>query len=76
MMKECSLREVPCLEYLLGLKLSLDLKWNLYIESNDKDTGKIVSFLYCSSKYPTPAAILYFHKNRDVSNENSVYFIF
>lgn len=53
--KTClSPQKTPCLECLLGLKLTLNLKWHLYIQSTIKDTEKMVGFSYHSSKYPTP----------------------
>lgn len=37
MMSGCILKEAPCLECFLGLKLNLDLKMNLYICFITKD---------------------------------------
>lgn len=44
---ECPLGETQCLERLLGLKVTRNLKWNSYI----RDAGKVVGFLYRSSKF-------------------------
>lgn len=55
-------RKNPCLERLLGLKLTLDRKWNPYIQPVAKDARKTVVSLYSSSKYPTTATILYLYK--------------
>lgn len=44
-----SLKEAPSHECLLGLKLSLDLKWNSSLQSFAKDAGKMVGSLYRSS---------------------------
>ena len=58
------LEEAPCLERLLGLKLTPDLKWNSYILSVAMETGKMVGSFFRSKKYLTPAAILYLYKSQ------------
>ena len=58
------LEEASCLERLLGLKLTSDLKWNSYILSVAKEAGKMVGSFFRSKKYLTPAAILYLYKSQ------------
>lgn len=62
-MNECSLREAPCVEQLLGLKQNPDHEWNSYIQTLVKDTGKIIDSLWHSSKYLSPPDILYVYKS-------------
>ena len=59
-----TLKEAPCLERLLGLKLTLDLRWNSYILSVAKETSKMVGSFFRSKRFLTPAAILYLYKSQ------------
>lgn len=52
-----NLKKVPCLEHQLVIKFSPDHKWNSYMQSVAKDTGKIVGSFYHSRKYLTPPII-------------------
>ena len=54
-----SLSEAPCFDRLLGLEFTPDLRWNTYIRSVAKATGKMVGSFYRSRKYLTPSAMLY-----------------
>ena len=63
-MEGSNLVEAPCLEKLLGLKLTPDLKWNAYILAVAADTGKMVGSFYRSRKYLTPSALLYLYKSQ------------
>ena len=63
-MEGSNLVEAPCLEKLLGLKLTPDLKWNAYILAEAADTGKMVGFFYRSRKYLTTPALLYLYKSQ------------
>ena len=45
-MDNSALDEAPCLDKLLGLKLTPDLKWNSYILSVGKETGKMVGSFF------------------------------
>ena len=63
-MEGSNLVEAPCLEKLLGLKLTPDLKWNAYILAVAADTGKMVGSFYRSRKYLTPPALLYLYKSQ------------
>lgn len=47
---------------ILALNAYWDSKWNLYIQPVAKDAAKMVVSLQSSSKYPTPATILYLYK--------------
>lgn len=55
----CTRSESPCLECLLALKLTLNFKWNLYI--ND-------CFLVSLQKYSIPTAMLYFWESDQAKN--------
>merc|ERR1712240_696767 len=59
-----SLVEAPCLERLLGLKLTTDLRWNSYILSVAKEASKMVGSFFRSKSFLTPAAILYLYKSQ------------
>ena len=63
-MDNSALDEAPCLDKLLGLKLTPDLKWNSYILSVAKETGKMVGSFFTSKKFLTPEAILYLYKSQ------------
>ena len=63
-MEGSKLVEAPCLERLLGLKFTPDLKWNAYILAVAADTGKMVGSFYRSRKYLTPSALLYLYKSQ------------
>ena len=63
-MDQVVLENSPCLERLLGLKLTPDLKWNSYILSVAKEAGRMVGSFYRSKKFLTPAAILYLYKSQ------------
>ena len=63
-MESSNLVEDPCLEKLLGLKLTPDLKLIAYILAVAADTGKMVGSFYRFSKYLTPPTLLYLYKNR------------
>lgn len=56
------LEEASCLEWLLGLKVVLDIKLNSYTWSIPKDLGKMFGSLYCSTKYVNPPVILDLYK--------------
>ena len=58
------LKEASCFDRLLGLKFTPDLRWNTYIRSVAKATGKMVGSFYRSKKYLTPPAILYLYKSQ------------
>ena len=58
------LDESSCLDKLLGLKFSSDLKWNAYIASIAKDAARMVGSFYRSRKYLTPSALLYLYKSQ------------
>ena len=45
------LKEASCFDRLLGLKFTPDLRWNTYIRSVAKATGKMVGSFYRSKKY-------------------------
>lgn len=45
MISGCTLNEIPCLVYLLGLKVIPDLKWILYFHAMTKDARRMVCFL-------------------------------
>lgn len=49
----CTPNEAPCIKHLLGLKLTPDLKWNLYIHIITKGSWKMVGSFYRSRKYMT-----------------------
>ena len=66
------LEEAPCLERLLGLKLTPDLKWNSYIQSVAMETGRMVGSFFRSKKYLTLSAILYLYKTRSDQRWNTV----
>ena len=51
------LNEAPCLEKLLGLKLTPDLKWNDYITSIAKEAAKMVGNLCRLRTFLTPFSI-------------------
>ena len=59
-----ALNEAPCLEKLLGLKLTPDLKWNDYITSIAKEAAKMVGNLYRLRKFLTPSSIAYLFKSQ------------
>ena len=56
-MAETTLNEAPCLDRLLGLKFTPDLKWNSYILSVAKETGIMVVPFFLTRNFHTPAAI-------------------
>lgn len=70
-MNRDSLNEAPWFKCLLWLKLTLELKWNLYIRCIAKDTGKMVVPLYHTRKYPVLSLVLYFHKSQ-IGSENRI----
>lgn len=51
----------PCLERLLDLKNTPDLRMNAYIRANAKDFGRTDGSLYYHRKYPIPAARIYLY---------------
>merc|ERR1712215_258105 len=63
-MGDSILEEAPCLERLLGLKFTPDLKWNSYIASVAKEASKMIGSLYRSREYLTPSSILYLYKSQ------------
>ena len=63
-MSETTLSEALCLDRLLGLKITPDLKWNEYIREVAKVAGKMVGSLFRSRKYLTPASMLYLYKSQ------------
>ena len=63
-MDSTALNEAPCLEKLLGLKLTPDLKWNDYITSIAKEAAKMVGNLYRLRKFLTPSSIAYLFKSQ------------
>ena len=58
------LEESPCLDKLLGLKFTPDLKWDAYIACVAKETARMVGSFYRSRKFLTPKAILYLYKSQ------------
>lgn len=56
-------KKAPCLERLLGLKLTSDHKRNAYIPVITKDAGKIICSLYRSRKYLIPVVMVYLYKS-------------
>ena len=62
-MDSTAFNEAPCLEKLLGLKLTPDLKWNDYITSIAKEAAKMVGNLYRLMKVLTPS-IAYLYKSQ------------
>ena len=63
-MDNSTLEDAPCLERLLGLKFTLDLRWNSYILSVAKEASKMVGSFFRSKRYLTPPAILYLYKSQ------------
>ena len=63
-MDNSTLKEAPCIERLLGLKLTPDLRWNSYILSVVKEASKMVGSFFRSKRFLTPAAILYLYKSQ------------
>ena len=63
-MAETTLNEAPCLDRLLGLKFTPDLKWNSYILSVAKETGMMVGSFFRTRNFLTPAAIHYLYKSQ------------
>ena len=58
------LNESTCLNKLLGLKFTPDLKWNAYIDSVAKDAARMVGSLYRSMRLLTPESLLYLYKSQ------------
>ena len=63
-MGDTPLPEAPCLDRLLGMMFTPDLRWNTYIQSVAKSAGKMVGSFYRSRKYLTPEAIIYLYKSQ------------
>jgi len=61
---EVDLEESSCLDKLLGLKFSSDLKWNAYIACIAKNAARMVGSFYRTRNYLTPNALLYFYKSQ------------
>ena len=65
-MDENLLNEASCLNKLLGLNFTPDLKWNSYIDSDSvaKDAARIMGSLYRSMRLLTPESLLYLYKSQ------------
>ena len=64
LMNDVELEEKSCLDRLIGLKLTSDLKWNAYIVEVAKNVSKMIGSFYRSKKYLTPESILYLYKSQ------------
>lgn len=60
----CPLGDAPSLERILDLNLTLDLKWNSFIRSIKKNSGKMIGSLYHSRKHLTTHDVLYIYKSQ------------
>ena len=58
------LEESSCLDKLLGLKVSSDLKWNEYIACIAKNAARMVGSFYRARNYMTRNALLYLYKSQ------------
>lgn len=58
-MNSQTLKKLPCLEHVLGLMVTRDLKLYAYIRAFVNDAGIIVGFFYHSRKYLISSAFLY-----------------
>ena len=58
------MNESSCLNKLLGLKFTPDLKWNEYIDSVAKGAARMVGTLYRSMRLLTPESLLYLYKSQ------------
>ena len=58
------LDESNTLDKLLGLKITPNFKWDIYIQHIAKDAARIVGSFYRSRKFLTPDAILYLYKSQ------------
>ena len=63
-MNDVELEEKSCLDRLIGLKLTSDLKWNAYMVEVTKSVSKMIGSFYRSKKYLTPESILYLYKSQ------------
>lgn len=64
MINGCILNKAPCLEHLLELRFTLDLKWNAYILSITKNAGKMSGSLFFSRKYLSLPAMFCLYKGQ------------
>ena len=58
------LEESSCLDKLLGLKVSSDLRWNAYIECIAKNAARMVGSFYRARNYLTRNALFYLYKSQ------------
>ena len=58
------LDESNMLDMLLGLKITPNLKWDIYIQSIADDAARMVGSFYRSRKFLTPGANLYLYKSQ------------
>ena len=63
-MGESELKDSSCLDKLLGLKLTPDLRWDAYIKCVARDAARMVGSFYRSKKFLTPSALLYLYKSQ------------
>lgn len=63
-------KETHCLENLLVLKCTPNLKWNLYIYAIAKDAGRMVGYLVLTQSSKTPYFPLHYNLTQQLSNLN------
>ena len=58
------LKDSPCLNKLLGHKLTPDLRWDAFIKYVARDAARKVGSFYRSRDILTPSALLYLYRNQ------------